>query len=102
MSDVLGESRRLSESEREQTIKNLAHLERLGDLVGGWGVKSMQCRQGGFTMTMTFDRKVDVFEAQEFVEMMEQSPALLAPILRRLLELNDNLKEATAALKEKS
>jgi hypothetical protein len=89
-------SRRLTDRDRAQVEKNIAHLDRLGDLVGGWAWKSLQCRQKGFTTTITFDKAVDVFQSQEFAEMLEQAPALLAPALRRLIELDDELKASTA------
>jgi hypothetical protein len=87
-------TRRLSDIERQQVVDNLELLESLSDSVGGWGSKSTQCRQKSFTTTITFDRIVDVFECQKFAAMMEKAPSLFAPVLRRLLELDDEVKRS--------
>jgi hypothetical protein len=91
----------LTEAERAKVEENLAFVEGLGDSVGGWVFKSTQARQGGFTTTAVFDNKVDVLTTTtEFVSMMEKCPSLYALTLRRLLKLDDEMREVVGLLDE--
>lgn len=93
----MGEPAGLTQEERAQVEKNLAYIDELGDLVGGWAMKTVQARQKGFTMTITFDNNVgDVFKAQDFAMMMEKCPQLYSGLLRRAIRMDDEIKAREA------
>jgi hypothetical protein len=81
----------LTDQEREQLNANLSLLEEIGDAVGGWEDGHVTARRKSFTMTVKFDNEGDVFLAERFARIMAQCPALFPPVIRRLLELDDEL-----------
>ena len=87
---------RLSDTEREEMKKDIARLEEWGDKVGSWDLDQVQCHQKSLTMTARLDKPNDPLDLNYFAIILCQSPVLLLPALRRLLEMDEALTSLLA------
>lgn len=70
-------------------------LKAIDDLIGTWTYKC-EARQTGASIHAKFENKIGVNETLRWIELIFESPALLADACRRLLAADDAAKEHTA------
>lgn len=61
----------------------ITHIEKLGDITGGWTSK-FQARRTGLSLYLTFEQKVDVMDSIAFANMLQQAPGLLLAAAKKL------------------
>lgn len=83
----------LEDSEREQIEKNIAVLDSLDTAIEGWTSK-IDGRQTGFSLYIKFTKKTDVMTSLKFANLMENSAPYSLALARKLVALDDELREA--------
>lgn len=98
----------MTTAERGNVQGIIDRVDKIGEKVGSWDLKT-DARQTGASVHAKFANRVDVFDALEWVEILNQCPQKLTSACERLLRadaeiarlqlrsVNDHLEEPEAA-----
>lgn len=87
----------MTPEQRANLQSNIDKLDAMDAATGGWTSK-LNARQKGFTLSATWQNKIDVFDTIKYVEIIEQAPALLNDAMRKLLDVPDANSERNVAM----
>lgn len=82
-------SKPFSAAEVEILRDIVARLESLDDGIGGWLVTHVDCRTGGFSLHVKYDKKVSAETSLAVVQVFEQATFKLCQIAARVLDQLD-------------